>query len=252
MTTKTADTKEIATQSTALAGYAQAPDDFMKGDHRGMETIGRDDILLPRLALAQAQSPEVQEGTPTYIEGIKPGDLFNSITKKNYGREVYFQVLKKERLRAMEFRSVKDGGGVLDPNVPLDDDRCKWHGDEKPVATVFRDFMVRIILPAQPADEQIIALSFKSTGIKVAKTLAGLIGMRNHPMFVGLYKLTTDVSLKPEPHKVFKVANAGKVSIEDAKVGEELFEALQHIDMTEKVDRGNPDDFDPETFKTDM
>jgi hypothetical protein len=247
-----ADTKAVTTQQPgALAGYEQAPDDFMKGDHRGAETIGRDDILLPRLALAQTQSPEVQEGTPTYVEGLKAGDLFNSITKRSYGREIYVQILKKERLRAMEFRPVEDGGGVLDPNVPLDDPRCQWGPDgEKPRATVFRDFMARIIIPQQAPDEQLIALSFKSTGIKVAKTLAGLIAMRNHPMFVGLYRITTDVELKPQPHKIYKVANAGKVSVADAKIGEDLFEALKNIDVSERIDRGGgPDDFDPEDLE---
>lgn len=241
----------LATQSTALAGYEQAPDDFMKGDHRGMETITRSDMLLPRLALAQTQSPEVQEGTPTYVEGLKPGDLFNSITKKNYGREVYIQVLKKEKLRAVEFRPVEAGGGIIDPNVLLTDTRCAWgENGEKPVATVFRDFMVRIILPVQPAEEQFIALSLKSTGIKVAKTLVGLIAMRNHPMFVGLYKLTTDVELKPQPHKVYKVANAGKVSVADAKIGEEAFEALKGIDIGERIERADdPDGFDPEKLE---
>ena len=29
-------------------------------------------------------------------------------------------------LRAMEFRSVDEGGGVIDPDVPLDDVRLKW------------------------------------------------------------------------------------------------------------------------------
>lgn len=238
----------LATQGpTALAGYEQAPDDYMKGDHRGIETITRGDILIPRLALAQAQSPEVIEGTPTYVPGIKVGDLFNSLTKTNYGKEVFVQVVKKEPLRAMQFRPVEDGGGVLDPNVPLGDDRLKWGEDgSKPEATLFRDYIARIIWPTQSADEQLIALSFKSTGIKVAKELVGKIAMRNHPMFVGLYRISTDISLKPQPHRIYKVDNAGKVSVADAKLGEEMFEALKAVNTVERVDRSTRPDDDPD------
>lgn len=247
-----ANTKDLAKVEVtdALAGYEQAPDDFMRGDHRGMESISREDILLPRLALAQSQSPEVTEGTPTFVPGIKVGDLFNSITKVNYGKEVYVQILKKEPLRAMQFRPIESGGGILDPNVPIGDPRLAWgENGEKPAATLFRDFIARIILPRQPDSEQIIALSFKSTGIRAAKELAAKISMRNHPMFVGLYKITSDISLKPQPHRIYKVSNAGKVSVDDAKIGDEMFEALKHVNTSERIDRAtlpdDPDDFNP-------
>lgn len=247
-----AETKDLQkTESNMLAGYEQAPDDFMRGDHRGMESITRDDILLPRLSLAQSQSPEVIEGTPTYVEGIKVGDLFNSITKVNYGREVYVQILKKEPLRAMEFKPIEQGGGVLDPNVPLGDPRLKWgENGEKPQATLFRDYIARIIFPKQPEDEQLIALSFKSSGIRPAKQLAGKIAKRNHPMFVGLYRISSDINLKPQPHRVYVIEDARKVSVADAKIGEEMYEALKNINMAEKIDRlptsEDPNDFNPD------
>lgn len=245
-----ADTRDLTTtQQSALTGYEQAPDDYLKGDHRGMEEFGRDDIMLPRLALAQAQSPEVTEGTPQYTEGIKPGDLFNSITKVNYGREIYVQILKKEQPRAMEWKPIEEGGGIVDPNVPMNDPRVKFGPDgEKPIAQTYRDFVARIILPKQPEDAQIIALSFKSTSLKVAKDLGGKITMRNHPMFVGLYRITTDTNLKPQPHKIYKVANAGKVSVADAKIGEDLYEAMKHANTSDRIDRGPSSDDDPEGF----
>jgi hypothetical protein len=239
--------------SNALAGYTQAPDDYLKGDHRGMETFNRDDIRLARLALAQTQSPEVTEGTPTYVEGLKVGDLFNSISKKSYGREIYVQIVKKEHLRAVQFKPIDQGGGIVDPDVPLNDPRTRWGADgSQPVATIFRDFIARIILPQQPADEQVIALSFKSTGIKVAKELGGLITMRNHPMFVGLYRITTDISLKPQPHRIYKVANAGRVSVEDARIGEDIYEALKGVSVAERIDRQPGEDDFPGVIDAEM
>jgi hypothetical protein len=221
------------------------PDYFQKNDRRGFEDTKQTDVLIPRLALAQALSPQVTDGDPNRIEGLKVGDLFNSVSREIYGREVFVQLLRKMPLRAMQFNPVEDGGGVADPDVPLNDDRCKWHDDEKPVATVFRDFLA-VLLPQR----EIIALSFKSSGIKVAKALWGLAAMRNKPVFAGRYQITTGVELKPKPHQVYKVQNAGWVSQEDALLGEQMFEAVKTIDTT-KIDRGadDADDFNPEKLE---
>lgn len=242
---------ELATTNTSTA-LEPAPAHFAKNDRRGFEDTQQSDLLIPRLALAQALSPQVTEGDPNRIEGLKVGDLFNSVTKENYGRSVYIQLLRKMPLRAMEFRSIDDGGGVADPDVPLDDERLKWGntGDkkaDKPKATLFRDFLA-VILPQR----EVIALSFKSSGIKVAKELWGLAAMRNKPVFAGRYLITTGVELKPKPHQVYKVANAGWVSKEDGELGEAMFEAVQNIDAT-KIHRSeaneDPDDFNPATYE---
>lgn len=197
-------TNKIATIEPKTAALEKAPDYFKSGDMRGFEDTLQTDVLIPRLALAQALSPQVTDGDPNRIPELKVGDLFNSVTGQAYGREVFVQLLRKMPLRAMEFHPIEDGGGVKDPDVPLHDDRCKWQGDEKPVATVFRDF-IAVLLPQR----EIIALSFKSSGIKAAKALWGLAAMRNKPVFAGRYRISTGVELQPKPHQVYKVENAG-------------------------------------------
>lgn len=235
------------TQSTALE---PAPD-YIKPSRKGLEDITKSDMLIPRLALAQPLSPQVTEGDPNRIENLKAGDLFNSITGEIYATDrkpIFVQILRKDKPRAMEFRPVEDGGGVLDPNVPLDDPRLKWGADgEKPTATLFRDYLARLL----PSGE-LIALSFKSSGIKVAKQLNGLIALRNRDIFAGRYAISTGIELKPKPHQIFKVANAGWVSAEDLATGEQMFDAVKDLDMATQVDRGQggPDDgFDPEELE---
>lgn len=223
----------------------QAPDYFPAADHRGFEDTRQSDVMIPRLALAQALSPQVTDGDPKRIEGLKVGDLFNSITGRVYGREVFIQLLRKMPLRAMEFRSMDNGGGVVDPDVPIGDPRLAWgnSGDkkaDKPIATLFRDFLA-VVLP----DREMIALSFKSSGIEAAKTLWGLAATRNRPVFAGRYRIYTAVKLTPKPHQIYKVENAGWVSREDAVLGEQMFEAVK-VFNAERIDRAadNADDFD--------
>ena len=238
--------KNQALAPAPSGALAPAPDYIPKG-HRGFEDTKQSDLQIPRLALAQALSPQVTDGDPARIPDLKVGDLFNSVTQVVYGREVTVQVLRKMPLRAMEFRSVDDGGGVIDPDVPLGDPRLAWgtSGDkkaDKPKATLFRDFLA-VILPQR----EIIALSFKSSGITAAKNLWGLATMANRDCFAVKLRITTDVKLTPKPHQIYKVAQAGWVSEADFKLGEEMFEAVQTIDAT-KIHRessDDPDDFEP-------
>ena len=230
----TKDTQELTTQQ--LGGAMAPAPDYIPKSRRGFEDTQQSDLMIPRLALAQALSPQVTEGDPARIEGLQVGDLFNSVTGQRYGKEVFVQVLRKMPLRAMEFRSVDDGGGVVDPNVPIGDPRLAWgnSGDkkaDKPQATLFRDFLA-VVLPQR----EIIALSFKSSGISTAKTLWGLATMANRDCFAVRLRISTGVKLTPKPHQIYKVEQAGWVSREDFTLGEEMHEAVRGI-STEQIER---------------
>lgn len=242
-------TDKLATTNQNQA-LAPAPD-YIKKSRRGFEDTVQTDLMIPRLALAQALSPQVTDGDPNRIEGLKPGDLFNSVTGQVYGKEVIVQVLRKMPLRAMEFRSVDDGGGVIDPDVPMGDPRLAWgtSGDkkaDKPKATLFRDFLA-VILPGR----EVIALSFKSSGITAAKNLWGTATMSNRDCFAVAIKISTSVKLTPKPHQVYKVAQVGWVSEADFKLGEEMYEAVKTIDATKIHREGDedPDSFEPAQYE---
>jgi hypothetical protein len=238
-------TTNIATveKNTALT---PAPD-YIPKSRRGFEDTLQSDLQIPRLALAQALSPQVTDGDPNRIPGLEVGGLFNSVTQQNYGKEVFVQVLRKMPLRAMEFRSVDDGGGVVDPDVPIGDPRLAWGntGDkkaDKPKATLFRDFLA-IVLPQR----EVIALSFKSSGITAAKNLWGLATMANRDCFAVRLRITTGVKLTPKPHQIYKIEQAGWVSEADFKLGEDMYEAVKTIDATKIHREGDADD-DPDSF----
>jgi hypothetical protein len=247
-------TEELAKVSTVGKALEPAPD-WMKDDQKeGLESITRKDMTIPRLALAQALSPQVTDGDPNKIEGLKPGDLFNPVTRQIYGTRVEFQVVHKDKPRAVLFRSIDEGGGIIDPDVPLDSELLKWgtSGDkkaDKPKATLFYDY-VAVLLPSQ----ELIALSFKSSGIKAAKALAGLIAFRNKSIYMGKYVMTTGTELKPKPHKVYLVDNAGWVTQEQAMYGKQLYDGLKQLDVVSMIEReqGEGDtDFDPEKLEAE-
>lgn len=251
-----AGNQQLATTGTMAltTGMEAAPDYFDKGDRRGFEDTAQSDVQIPRLSLAQMLSPEVTEGDPRLIEGLKAGQLFNSVTKKSYGSWCVVQLLRKMPLRAMEFNPIDDGGGVADPNVPLDDPRLKWGPEgEKPVATLFRDFIARVLesdAQGVAGPDEIIALSFKSSGIAVAKQMWGMAMMLNKPCFAPRIKLSSAQRNDPKPHKIWVVERVGWVSLQDKLIAEQVFEAVGLL-SAEKIDRTGDHAEDPTAFDTD-
>lgn len=70
-------------------------DDFSM---KGFEDISSETIAIPFLKLAQSLSPELNTRKPEYIEGLQPGDFFNSVTHEVYGDALKVNILHFEHL----------------------------------------------------------------------------------------------------------------------------------------------------------
>ena len=177
-------TKKIqTTSSNALA----RPSFIAAGDTRGREAVEQGDLTLPRLAIAQPQSPQIDEGNVKEIEGLKAGEAFNTLTGAIYGKAVDVIIIRHESPRFMELIPVDEGGGVKDFNVSADDPRTQFGEDgSKPIATKFLDSIAML-----PGTMEPIALSFKSAGLKCARDLRGLGATLNAASFAAIFTLTT-------------------------------------------------------------
>jgi hypothetical protein len=85
--------QEVATTRAAPPPMIVAGDsvpDYIKQDGaRGQEGVGIADLVVPRIEVAQALSPCLDESNEAaYIEGAKQGNLFNSLTRMLYGQSV--------------------------------------------------------------------------------------------------------------------------------------------------------------------
>lgn len=223
---------------------------YIAEERLGTDNIAQEDVQIPRLALAQKMSPEADASTSKHIEGLVEGMFFNSLTQEVIGEgPIDFAVVRVEKPRAMEFFPIAEGGGVKDPNVPLNDDRLKWSTNEKtgaavkPTATKFYDFViVPIDADGTVQTGDVMALSLKSSGVKVAKQLNGLITLRGkRPVFAGRYTL----GVKKAQNKTGQVyhtytvnnstANGGWVDEEAYALLKGVYEAFSTVTIT--VDR---------------
>lgn len=56
------------------------------------EHLSQEELELPFLRVAQKGSPQVDEDKPEYIDGLKPGSYFNTVSGENYGDTLKVQV----------------------------------------------------------------------------------------------------------------------------------------------------------------
>lgn len=227
---------KVATKTPQQTGLMTRPE-YVTASNRGAEDLERSDVIIPRLCLAQNQSPETTEGDPKYIVGLKAGQLFNNVTKQVYGDSVIVQLVRRDKPRAMIFAPIDEGGGILEPDVPMDDPRTQFGKDgEKPTATTFRDYLA-VIKPSQ----ELIGLSFKSSGLNCARLMNGTILRRQAGIWAGLFTLSSAPKLVPKPHKVWVQDDAGWASAEDYALGEKLFEAYKDVVVALDHDAHDPE-----------
>lgn len=81
-----------------------------KTTQRGSEDLTAADITIPRIDIVQALSPCLKKDDAAYIPGAEVGMLFNSVTRKLYGKSVKFvpvAVVKQFNI----WKDRKAGGG---------------------------------------------------------------------------------------------------------------------------------------------
>lgn len=234
------------------------PDFLTKDDRRGTEHITKDDIKMPRLALSQNMSYQVQRTHEKFIKDLRTGELFNDLTGEILGEgPVDFMIIRADKPRWIEFHPRESGGGIKDMNVPHNDPRTKFGPNgEKPAATQFYDYVIYLL--GRPADSGILALSLKSSGLKTARHLNSLIKLRGATLWAGRYtlKVASEKNQKGE-FFVYSIKNSATVDEFTAKntdgsavpgwvnqelmiLGDELFNSYKDREL--KIERDDHDD----------
>lgn len=171
-------TNALAVSSTAVVG-----------DRRGKDNLTSDDVIIPRLAIAQSMSPQLKRHESVYNPELSEGDLFNTVTDEIYSGPVTIAIIALAKRAAV----CDSAGRVIERNVDWYDPRCEFSGevDEKgkrlkPIADRFYDYIVALVDEGEPTGE-LAVISLKRTGIKVAKKLNGLLQNRMGATWEGLF-----------------------------------------------------------------
>ena len=180
---------------------------FEEDAHKGMEQMKADDFALPFIRILGDLSPQVKKSKAEYIEGAKPGMLFNTVTKKLYDGEKGIKVVpcyyKREYI---EWADRGEGSGAPVATHPTDThllsevQRDTMGKDRLPNGNYLENtasYYVMIIGDDGSAETALITL--KSTGLKISRQwnsmvssikLQGKNGLFTPAMYSHIYHLT--------------------------------------------------------------
>lgn len=198
-------------ENKALQNVVDAPAPAFMAEDAGKydQAMKTDDIMLPRLSLAQDMSEQTKKREALYIEGLEVGEFFNNVTSEIYGgvlqfipikffrQRIYF---KEERGTGEHCRSMNgETGGVLHPESCDSCQYSKFADGQPPVCTEFKNWLIAMLHP-QTGMLVMTVLPFKVTSLTAGKRLNTLISAKTfvdpnsgeqhlYPPFAGLYNL---------------------------------------------------------------
>lgn len=236
-------------------GMMERPSHIPKSDE-GTTHIGRNDIKLPRLALAQALSPQVIEGNENYMPALKPGNFFNDISGEIYGRgPIQFAIVRGDVPKYIEFAPRDEGGGVVDMNVAAGDPRTQFTKDSsgktvKPIATKIYDYVLLMFLrDRKPPKVDMVTFSMASSALKMAQKLNAMIMAREAAIYAGVYELTTVQKTGAKgTYWTPIIKNAGWLDEQTLHVAQSAHEKLKELKL-DIVRSAGEDDFDPDELE---
>ena len=229
------------------------------GPAEGFEDVRPEDVKVPRIAIAQALSPQLDESSTNYIPGLKKGDFFNTMTHEVYGPVVTIVPLLKFGNRLL-FRNMDEGGGILcrsndmktgegEPGgdcrkCPLAKFGSARDGEGKGTAcSEFYNFPVLVVKDGVIDTQNPAIWSAKSSHIDAAKNLIGL-GLRRRlpngykpPMWAGVYTLKSGVKKFGEKLSAYVPTpdNAGYIEQKDIAKVRECFKFMDELAKQNRI-----------------
>jgi hypothetical protein len=181
----------LKTNAVALAPEAGAVAMYEADADHGMENVDADSVAIPFLTALQKMSPQCDPDSPDYDPDMKPGMLFNTVTREAFDGEQGLLIIpcyyRRQFLRwgarkagggfkgafdPVKAVQMRDDGTVVDVEGKLffPDDNGNVNPDRSDKLSDTREHFVIIMNPTTGALQQAV-MSIKSTQIKKSKNL---------------------------------------------------------------------------------
>lgn len=217
--------KEVATKQDAMPAFLKNQD-----QSRGSEEVAAEDLVIPRLDLAQALSPAANKKKDEYIDGCEPGMFFNNVTREVYGDAVtlvpvYF---RKEYLLWRD-RDKDTGGfnGAFSSQKEAEEHRQSLDRPEN-VEVVDTNQHFCLIVKEDGTFEEIVVSMAKSKA-KASRNWNSLIRINGGDRFSRMYVLKSfsDQNNSGDDFENVKVENKGWVTEELYNAAETLYDSVK-------------------------
>ena len=234
-----------ATEAKATEGGAlvlnDRPDWLDPDSFRGSEDVTAKDVILPRLDVLQALSPQIKKSDPQYIEGAEQGIVFNTLSGELYGESITFipVVFKREFI---VWQDRKAGGGFRGAFNTAEEAEHERQMLENPDGhEVVETHVHFILLVHEDGRTEEAVLSLSKSKRKVSRKLNSLIQMIPGDRFARVYKLTAiEVDGPKGEYWSFDVAPMGYATKALWEAGQRTYEAITRGERG--IDRNGMDD----------
>lgn len=184
--------KNVATtEQTNNAMVLNERPDWLKEDSaRGSEDVTAKDIILPRIDVLQALSPQLKKSNAAYIEGAEQGIIFNTVTGQLYGSDINFVPVKFQR-EYIVWQDRELGGGFNGAFPTEAEAEAERRNQESPENFEVVETHVHFVLVVHDdgrVEEAVLSLAKSKR--KVSRKLNSLVQMFGSDRFSRVYKLT--------------------------------------------------------------
>lgn len=169
-------------------GIAEVMPDWLQKGNQGSEEVGAKDMILPRVDVLQALSPQIKKSDPNFIEGGEQGKIFNTVTGKIYGDEVTFvPVMFRKEFVVWKLR--KAGGGFVDAFKTMEEaNACVAQMPNPADFEVVESHQHFVLLLTEHGPEEAV-FSMAKSKLKVSRALNTLVQIAGVDRFAKAYKV---------------------------------------------------------------
>jgi len=218
-------------ESTAVAnqvnGVQEVMPEWLQKGNAGSEDVGAKDMILPRVDVIQALSPQIKKSDPAFIEGAEQGKIFNTVTGEIYGDSVMFvPVMFKKEYVVWKLR--KAGGGFCGAFKTLDEANafvCEQQNPADFEAVESHQHFVMLLTENGPEEA---VFSMTKSKLKVSRALNTLVQIAGVDRFAKAYRLdAVEASSDKGDFWSYKAHVVGFVSKELYERGQGLYEMIK-------------------------
>lgn len=227
---------------------AKMPAHISKTQQRGNELVDvSTDIAIPRIAICQALSPQKNKRNDSYIEGIKEGDLFNTVTGEVYGNSInVVSIMFRKDYIVWVNRDVQASGGFRGVFKTAKEakefiaEQDADNVDDLEVVDTAVNFC--LLVGADGSLSQVVTAMSKSA-VKVSKKWNSLVSLSGGDRFAKAYKLGVieDSNVKGEFYYNYSIESLGYVNKETYVEAENVYKSISQASITTNHDDNQQD-----------
>jgi hypothetical protein len=156
-------------------------------------------------------SPAIEKSDPGYIKGAEAGDLYNSVTRQLYGKEVFIVPIHYSK-QWLVWRDKKNGGGFLGAFSTPEEAQARIEQEEnqKGLESIDTPVHVCLIVNRESGGADEIVISMPRTKAKISRQWNSMIKMAGGDRFGRVYRVTTNLEENPKgKYYNFAIAQSG-------------------------------------------